>query len=200
MNLENFEASLRRKLYRFNCLSLDILREYAVDMVNDVTRQAVDTHLEGCHLCRSELIDLRSQRMADTPQSRQAEPRWQESAQIFLANLMSPFVHEPHAVFRDDSSGGDAPTEMLYTTDDDTLISIDWREDDLGHINVSGQIFAENVGDGGQMRLLDLQGDMQTIITNFDATGGFFIGQLKPGNYQLTFQLTERQIVVPLTL
>ncbi|MGB1249334.1 MAG: hypothetical protein ACPG8W_01770 [Candidatus Promineifilaceae bacterium] len=195
MGFEDFETNLRHRFYRFDCMSLDMLREYTVGMISAEDRPKVEAHLVTCSLCRNELQELQDKLSVEVDPI--ADQGWdlQRGFEVFIASLMETSFGIPTAQYRKSDT-----RKVLYETKDDTVISIDWHQDDRGYISITGLILADDADETGKLRLLDLQGKTKTITVFLDKTGGFFISNLNPGQYQLTIQLSDRQIVMPLSL
>jgi len=196
-----FERRLRHSLYRFDCPSPDLLRDYHWGYLPTAERRRVEAHLETCPHCAAELADLAgfvtvertSPSSALLARARQAAAQ----ARLVVARLVSPGPCLAPAL------RGETREVLLFDAEGFAL-SVNLEQEDTGAYTLFGQVLspvspAPPVYGGavGYARLTAREEGMAPVQTPLDANGGFALPDLRPGVYQLVVRLPEQRIVVP---
>jgi anti-sigma factor RsiW len=190
------ERRLRQALYRFDCPSPDVLRDYHWGYLPADERQRVEAHLAACLHCAAELADLAEFVAAEhaqptktlLSQARQAAAQ----ARLVVARLFSPGL-SPVLALR-----GDTRDVLLFDAGGVGL-SVNLEQEHTGAYTIFGQVLSpEPVAlAGGYARLTAQEESVDPVQTPLDANGGFTLPNLRPGVYQLVVCLPDRRIVVP---
>jgi anti-sigma factor RsiW len=191
-----FERRLRSLLYRLDCPSPDLLRDYHWDYLPSDERRQVETHLDACPHCAAELADLVEFVAVDEEKptstllarARQAA----EQVRLVVAQLASPGL-SPAPVLRGETR------EVLLFEAGDVALSVNLEQEDTGAYTLFGQVLSpEPILPGGSYARLTAREDgMMSVQTLLDANGGFALPVLHPGVYQLVVHLPEQRIVAP---
>jgi anti-sigma factor RsiW len=200
------ESLLRQALYRFDCPSPDLLRDYHWRYLPADERQRVEAHLETCPHCAAELADLAEFVSAERAQPSQTLlARAREAAarlRLAVARLVPP-VPSPEAARRLDTRSATAlrghTQEMLLFDAEGVMVSVNLEQEHTGAYTLFGQVLLPEpaVVAGGHARLTAREGGMAPAQAVLDANGGFALPDLRPGVYQLVVCLPDRRIVVP---
>jgi len=191
-----FERHLHQVLYRFDCPSPDLLRDYYWGYLLAGERKQVGTHLVTCSHCAAELADLARFVAADRTESsstllaraRQAAAQ----ARLVVAQLVLPGL-SPVPALR-----GQTRDVLLFDAEG-VALSVNLEQECTGAYTLFGQVLSsERVTlAGGYARLTAREGGVDPIQTPLDANGGFALPNLRPGIYQLIVCAPDRRIVVP---
>jgi predicted anti-sigma-YlaC factor YlaD len=200
------ERLLRQALYRFDCPSPDLLRDYHWRYLPTDERRRVEAHLETCPHCTEELADLADLMTAERAQPSQTllDQARQAAARVRLAvaQLVSPGLSPETAVRLDVRSAmalrGDTQ-EMLLFDAEGVMVSVNLEQEHTGAYTLFGQVLLPEpaVVAGGHVRLTAREEGMAPAQAVLDANGGFTLPDLCPGVYQLVVCLPDRRIVVP---
>ena len=192
-----FERRLRACLYRFDCPSPDLLRDYHWGYLSADEHRRIETHLDACPHCATELANLAEFVTVEQDQpsstllarARQAA----EQVRLVVAQLISPGL-SPVPALRGKTR------EVLLFDAEGVALSVNLEQEDTGAYTLFGQILSSEpiVPPGGYARLTASQGSAHRVRALLDANGGFALSDLRPGTYQLTVFLPERLIVVPI--
>jgi hypothetical protein len=190
------ERRLRQALYRYDCPSPDVLRDYHWGYLPADERQRVEAHLAACSHCAAELADLAEFVAAEraqptktlSSQARQAAAQ----ARLIVAQLFSPGLSLVPAL------RGDTRDVLLFDAEGVGL-SVNLEQEHTGAYTIFGQVLSpEPVAlAGGYARLTAQEESVDPVQTPLDANGGFTLPNLRPGVYQLVVCLPDRRIVVP---
>jgi anti-sigma factor RsiW len=190
------ERRLRQALYRYDCPSPDVLRDYHWGYLPADERRRVEAHMAACSHCAAELADLaefvRAGRAQPTKtllsQARQAAAQ----ARLVVARLFSPGL-SPVLGLRGDTR------EVLLFDAEGVALSVNLEQEHTGAYTIFGQVLSpEPVAlAGGYARLTAQEKSIDPVQTPLDANGGFTLPDLVPGVYQLVVCLPDRRIVVP---
>jgi len=196
-----FERRLRQALYRFDCPSLDLLRDYHWGYLPAGERERVEAHLATCSHCAAELADLARFVAAERaePASTLLAQAQQAAAQarLIVAQLVSPAL-SPVPVLRGETRGVETRDVLLFDAEG-VALSVNLEQEGAGTYTLFGQILSpERIAvSGGYARLTAREEGIDPIQAQLDANGGFALPHLRPGIYQLLVSLPERRIVVP---
>jgi hypothetical protein len=192
-----FEQYLHQMLYRFDCPSPDVLRDYHWGYLPAERRQQVEEHLRVCPRCAAEAQDL-AEFVASEPfepssrllsHARQAA----EQVRLVIARLISP---EPGLapVLRGETR------EVLLFDADGMALSVNLEQGSTGTCTLFGQVLSPEpaIPPGCYVRLTGSGETMVPLQVALDENGGFALPGLKPGFYQLVVKLPERRILVPI--
>lgn len=218
--LENdraFEAHLRGALYRFDCPSSDVLRDYYWGDLPTKRQEQVAAHLAQCSRCTDELTE-----MAELVAAEQGEPvsTWLTRARqavdqvrLVVMQLVSQVsAGQPAARFVPAFRGESGET-LLFEADE-VAVSVSLERDKMGAYALSGQILLSPAGILPQdvVRLTGYTGadaprladtghpadlDYPAVETGIDANGVFTFSNLRSGVYQLVLSLADRRVVIP---
>jgi len=190
------ERSLRQALYRFDCPSPDLLREYHWGYLTADEHQRIEAHLHSCPHCKTELADLAKfveaerAEASDTllARARQAAAR----VRLTVAQLVSPTQRLAPAL------RGETREVLLFEAEGVTL-SLNLEQEDTGAYTIFGQVLSAEpmTFSSGYARLTAREGDIPPAQEMLDANGGFALSNLHPGIYQLVVCLPDRRIIVP---
>jgi len=190
------ERRLRQALYRFDCPSLDLLRDYHWGYLPAGEHHQVKAHLDACPHCQAELA-----RLAEFVAAERAEP---SSALLARAREMAAQVRLVVARFISPSPRlvpllrGETREVLLFDAEGITL-SVNLEQDDAGTYTLFGQALSPEpvLPLGGYARLTAREQGAVPVQASLDANGGFALTNLRPGTYQLVVCLPDRRIVVP---
>jgi hypothetical protein len=189
------EHRLHQMLYRFDCPSPDVLRDYHWGYLPAEQRRQVEEHLRVCPHCAAEVQDLAEFVAAEPfePSSRLLSDARQAAEQVRLvvARLISP---EPGLapVLRGETR------EVLLFDADGLAVSVNLEQESPGICTLFGQVLSPEpaVPSGCYVRLTSSGETMIPMQVALDETGGFALPGLKPGFYQLVVKLPERRVLV----
>jgi len=190
------ERRLRRILYRFNCPSPDVLRDYHWGYLPPDKHQQVEAHLDVCLHCAAELADLAkfvTTEQAETTSTLLARARRAAAqARLIVARLVSP-ARSPVPVLRGQTR------EVLLFEAGTLALSVNVQLEDTGTYTLFGQILSPEPTDfsDGYVRLTASEEDKRPVQAALDANGGFVVPDLHPATYQLIVGLRDTRIVVP---
>ena len=190
------ERRLRQALYRYDCPSPDVLRDYHWGYLPADERRRVEAHMAACSHCAAELADLAEFVRAERAQpsemllarARQAAAQ----ARLVVAQLFSPGL-SPVLALR-----GDTRDVLLFDAEG-VALSVNLEQEHTGAYTIFGQVLSpEPVAlAGGYARLTAQEESVNPVQTPLDANGGFTLPDLGPGVYQLVVCLPDRRVVVP---
>lgn len=191
-----FERRLRQILYRFDCPSPDMLRDYYWGYLPADERRRVEAHLDSCPHCTAELADLAGFVAAERTQplntllnqARQAAAQ----ARLVVAQIVSPGL-QPVPALRGETR------EVLFFEAKDVALTVNLEQENAGAYTLFGQILSPEpiVFAGGYARLTDYEGNIAPVQAVLDANGGFTLPDLRSGIYQLVVSLPDQRIVIP---
>jgi hypothetical protein len=190
------EQSLRERLYRLDCPSPDALRAYYWGHLPDGEQARIETHLETCPHCATELAELEqfvaSERETPTGTLLDRARVAAERARLAVARLVSPSPNLAPAL------RGETREVLLFEADD-VALSLNLEQETTGRYTLFGQILSPEPADtvGGQVEVSFQGEDRAPVRTAVDANGGFALPDLCPGVYQLVADLPDRRVVVP---
>jgi hypothetical protein len=193
---KTMEDDLQQILYRSDCPSPDLLRDYYWTHLSADERRRVEAHLKTCPHCAAELANL-DQFIG----SEQQEPsgtlldRAREAAQrvrLIVARLASPSP-SPVPALRGETR------EVLLFEAENIALSLNIEQETTGGYTLFGQILSPEMTDyvGADVRLTARERDIRPFQTRVDAGSGFSFTELHPGVYHLSVQLPDQRIVVP---
>lgn len=191
-----FEQDLRNVLFRFDCPSVDGLRDYYWQHLSIEQRGQVEQHLKFCPHCSAELKALADFLSAAGPSSlptvSSAAQRIMAELQIVIARLIAP-QSRPELSLR-----GAAQEIMLFEADN-LAISLNLERTTPEIWGLTGQVLSPDTAafSASYARLTRAAGNVEAIKVTLDPHGGFVISRLSAGDYQLVISLPDRRIVVP---
>jgi anti-sigma factor RsiW len=141
------ERLLRQALYRFDCPSPDLLRDYHWGYLPADERRRVEAHLEACPHCAEELADLAEFVRAERAQPSQTllDLARQAAARVHLvvAQLVSPGL-SPETALRLDARSATAlrgdTQEMLLFDAEGVMVSVNLEQEETGAYTLFGQV------------------------------------------------------------
>ncbi len=186
-----FEHNLRQKLYRFDCPTLDALRDYYLGDVSAEARQLIERHLPGCPLCSAELAELTRFDETSTVATSPRPAAWHERLQVVVARLFTPQSEAMPAL------RGTTREVLLFDLDDSLTLSLNIEANPTGTYSLFGQVLSPTVivFDRAPVRIRSSLG--QVFQNNLDTLGTFVLADLSIGQYQLSITLADRHFVVP---
>ncbi len=190
------EDKLKQLLYRYDCPSVDALREHYWGHLSTDKQRQIKMHLQTCPHCAAELANL--DQFID---SEEEEPsttlldgarELAKRTRLIMAQLVSPSPH-PVPALRGETR------EVLLFEADGLALSLNLEQEMTGKYTLFGQILSPEPTTltEGRIRLKAQERDMEPIEADIDANGGFAVPELRPGIYYLLVQLPDRRIVVP---
>lgn len=187
---------LYERLYRFDCPSPDVLRDYYWDHLPAEQRRQVMEHLPMCLHCTAELDSL-----AEAVATARAEPSSQlvdyirqvaEQMQLVVARRVSPergLAPAPR---------GEPYGVLLYNAEGVEL-SVNFEQEPTGGYTLFGQVLAPEsaISPDSYVRLTSAEKGTPPVRATLDENGGFALAGLQPGDLQLVVSLPDRRILVP---
>jgi anti-sigma factor RsiW len=191
------DCHLHRALYRFDCPSPDLLRDYHWGHLAGDERRQVEDHLDACPHCTAELAEL-----AEFVASEGAQPsstllaRARQAAaelRLVVAQLVAPGL-SPVPALRGRTR------EVLLFDAEGTALSVNLEQEDSGAYNLLGQILSPEPAAPltGYARLTAREEGVVPVEVPLGANGVFTLPNVRPGVYQLVVRLPEQRIVVPI--
>jgi anti-sigma factor RsiW len=200
------ERSLHQVLYRFDCPSPDLLRDYYWGDLAADEYQRVESHLDVCPHCAAELAD-----MAGFVKAERTEPssdllararRAAAQVRLIVAQLAAPGLSLEPARRADarllPALRGDTRYMLLFDAED-VMVSVNLEREATGTYAILGQVLSPEpvIPAGGYARLTARAEGVDPVQVQLDVNGGFSLANLRPGMYQLLVCLQDRRIVVP---
>ena len=194
------ERRLRQALYRFDCPSPDLLRDYHWGFLPTDEHRQTEAHLETCPHCSAELANLARFVPTEPPEPSstlldQAQ-RVAQRVPLVVAQLYAPRL-SPMPVRRGASRG--STRDVLLFDAEDVALSVNLEQEETGTYTLFGQVlssepiaFAESYA-----RLTAHEEGIEPVQVSLDANGVFTLPDLRTGVYQLVVCLPNRRIAVP---
>lgn len=196
------EAALRHTLYRFDCPTPDVLREYYWDTLPDEQQTSVARHLEACPACQRELAKLQ-QFMAEgknevgalLDKARQIA----EGLRVMVARLIQPDLQPLAPALR-----GKKDAVLLFEAGD-FGISLTIKPEEAHRYTLTGQVLLPEPLKAEPAGYVHINGPgIEPHLTQMPLSpnGTFEIAKIPEGHYQLAVTLGENRIIVllpPLT-
>jgi anti-sigma factor RsiW len=191
-------GNLAQRLYRSNCPSTELLREYAWKFLPQDQNKSIESHLEDCPHCQSEIGELRQALADEKPESStgwlEKAARAAEKARLIVANLLAPPL-QPQLL---PSLRGEGHEALLFEAGDDVL-SLNLERDQKGGYFLRGQLLAFKPIPFLEANafLAGAEENPMTIQASLDENGSFSMANVMPGVYRLTIHWSDKRIVVP---
>lgn len=194
------DGYLQRALYRFDCPSVDLLRDYHWGYLPIEQQKQIRDHLDRCPRCAAELEELRAFVPTDVP-GKQAESidallgrarQVLAQARVVVAHLLSPVPQQLPAL------RGDIREVLLFDAGE-VALSVNLEQEATSACTVFGQVLSTQPGafSEGYARLTAYGETADGVQASLDINGAFVLANLRPGTYQLVVSLPDQRIVVP---
>ena len=169
-----FESRLKQRLYRFECLPPNLLRDYAMDLLDSGQVSRVDAHLGNCPLCRNEVADLRAFLEVDELEIAES-PAQPESSLLDIFKRFGDLIPRPASARPASVLRGVGREPMQFEAEDLTLF-IEIEKQQNGYA-VMGQIIAIEQ-DKWIGALIECRQENQVVATSFVSEAGIFSCEL----------------------
>lgn len=187
------EHYLRQQLYRFDCPTMDILRDYYWKHLPAGEQRRVEQHVKDCPHCEGELAELTRLMSLDNNAVSEPTPSLRERLQIVVAQLLTPQAGLLPAL------RGTAHETKLFDAGEGWLVSINTELAADDSRTLLGQLLSPAplpLADA-RVRLRAAEPDARQHEAPLDTNGTFVLANLPAGEYQLRLTLADRQIVIP---
>jgi len=193
------DRQLTQRLYRFNCPSLDQLRDFCGQMVSLDIAAGIARHLDLCPHCQTETAALRRVRAALLLQPAPRSPArewWSEAkskaeqVRTIVAQVLAPAPRPAFAL------RGVAVSNLVYQAED-MLVAINPVGTMHGYV-LTGQVLTANQETWANARacLLDTEGN-SVAVASLDETCSFALPDVSAGRWAILIRGDKIEIVLP---
>jgi hypothetical protein len=194
-----FELNLRRLLYRFDCPSPDILRDYYWTDLPPAQHHAIDRHLAHCPHCTAELRDLISfvgAEAARTPQPVGDPSDVAGRIRVIIARLITP----KSGALALAGLRGEPGAVSLFEADE-LALTVSVEREERGRLTLIGQVLSSAPSPidftDGTVSLSRFETEPVIVTAALDRNGSFALTDVLPEDYQLAVNLRDWEVVIP---
>lgn len=204
---------LTASLFRFDCPTLDQLRDYLWQTAPAAVTAQLDAHLPLCPHCSAELTTLRHLVLTaatkaeapvtvTAPVSQRLQAWWQravEDLQIAVAQLVTPLAPSPAlpALRSTPASAEASATDLRLYETVGADISLLVERSATAAAQIAGQVYTATTPTQGSYQLWTTTSPDAVRTGVLSASGAFQLSGLTAGDYQLVIQLGEQLVVIP---
>ncbi len=196
--MSNIEPPLSQRLYRFDCIELDVLQAYLWNELTLGQRLNAELHVRRCPLCRNELAQLEIALHDGETQVASVLDRVKQVVRRVVAEVVSVSA-ESNRTLRH-ARGPEQGKLLMYQADHGVMFSLRWDEDETGHLILSGQIMSDTIGTDTAHLVQVGQATPYAVVPLAQEDGSYQFNNVDAGDYQLIFTLNDTQVELSIDL